>query len=291
MLFRNDVKRKRVRDIVKDALNFIFTVDPTNPGHVRVRLNNREPASTEEERGLHEHAVAYHSKSSPIEHASDGVKAFVGIIAELIAGDPKVLLIDEPEAFLHPSIAVRLGKELALAASGADKKLFVSTHSPFFLMGCVQAGTEVNVILLTYRNSVPTARLLPSADLLPLMRNPLLRAIGVLSGLFYECVVVTESDSDRVFYQEINERLLSSGNDRGIPNCLFLNAQNKQTLHIILKPLRQLGIPVAAIADIDVLKEGGSVWSNIMNGCHFPDVVRNSLSTTRASINTKGSCD
>jgi predicted ATP-dependent endonuclease of OLD family len=42
---------------------------------------------------------------------SDGVRAFTGIITEVIAGDPNILLIDEPEAFLHPSLAYKLGKE------------------------------------------------------------------------------------------------------------------------------------------------------------------------------------
>jgi AAA15 family ATPase/GTPase len=46
-----------------------------------------------------------------ISDASDGVKAFIGILSELIAGDPKVILVDEPEAFLHPSLATTLGNE------------------------------------------------------------------------------------------------------------------------------------------------------------------------------------
>ena len=84
------------------------------------------------------------------------------------------------------------------------------------------------------------------------MRNPLLRSIGVLSGLFYEAVVVTESDTDRAFYQEINERLLAESDERGVANCLFLNAQNKQTVWDIVQPLRELGIPAVGVVDVDV---------------------------------------
>src|SRR5207248_10030214 len=114
-------------------------------------------------------------------------------------------------------------------------------------------GAPVNIIRLTYRGGVATARVLRNDDLLKLMRNPLLRSTGVLNGLFYEFVVVTESDSDRAFYQEINERLLRFNPELGIPNCLFLNAQNKQTVRSIIRPLRELGIPAAGIVDIDVL--------------------------------------
>lgn len=91
------------------------------------------------------------------------------------------------------------------------------------------------------------------------MQNPLLRSIGVFNALFYNAVVVTEADADRAFYQEINERLLKEKDPRGIEGCLFLNAQNKQTVWDIVKPLRDLGIPAVGIVDIDVIKEGALI--------------------------------
>jgi hypothetical protein len=124
-----------------------------------------------------------------------------------------VVLIDEPEAFLHPSLAFQLGKEISGIASTAHKSVFVSTHSSQFVMGCIQSGAPVNIVRLTYRSSVATTRVLKSAEVLKLMRNPLLRSTGVVNGLSYEFVVVTESDTDRAFYQEVNERLLRSGSD------------------------------------------------------------------------------
>ena len=231
--------------------------------------------------------MRFHGEAFPIEQASDGVKAFAGMITEIIAGDPALLFIDEPEAFLHPSLSFNLGKEIAQASSGSEKRLFVSTHSPQFVMGCIQSGAPVNIVRLTYRDGVATARILPNNDILKLMRNPLLRSTGVMSGLFYEFVVVTESDTDRAFYQEINERLLRYMPELGIPNCLFLNAQNKQTVQTLIKPLRELGIPAAAIVDVDVLKDGGGVWSSFLEGGFIPGIERNALATHRAAIKQK----
>ena len=207
VLFHDNVRRKEVRRILHDAFGQYFVIDPTHLGHLRIRLAPRAPQSEEEERGIHEAAVKFHAAALPIEHGSDGVKAFTGMITEIIAGDPAVLLIDEPEAFLHPALAFTLGKEITLASLGSQKRLFVSTHSPNFVMGCIQSGAPINIVRLTYRGGIATARLLPSEDILRLMRNPLLRSTGVLGGLFYEFVVVTESDADRAFYQEINEAL------------------------------------------------------------------------------------
>ena len=106
----------------------------------------------------------------------------------------------------------------------------------------------------------------------------------MLSGLFYEFVVITESDADRAFYQEINERLLRFKPDWVIPNCLFINAQNKQTIHTLMRPLRELGIPAVGIVDVDVLKKGGTVWMNVLSGASIPTMNQGALGIQRSTI-------
>ena len=151
-------------------------------------------------------------------------------------------------------------------------------------MGCIQSGAPLNIIRLTYRGGVATARVLPSTQILELMRHPLLRSTGVLSGLFYEFVIVTESDTDRAYYQEVNERLLQFKPEWGIPNCLFINAQNKQTIQTIIRPLRQLGIPAVGIVDVDVLKDGGTNWTNLLSSANVPSISHGSLATMRSAV-------
>ncbi len=286
-LFKDDEKRRGVRRIIQDAFGLYLVIDPTHLGNFSLRLSKRAPEDVIEEKGIHPEAVAFHSEAMPIEQTSDGVKAFVGMITEMIAGDPMVLLIDEPEAFLHPSLSFKLGKEVSNIMSSSEKRLFVSTHSPDFVMGCIQSGAPVNIVRLTFRDGIPTARILPNGDILRLMRNPLLRSTGVLSGLFYESVVVTESDADRAFYQEINDRMLRFDGAEGIPNCLFLNAQNKQTVKTIIKPLRELGIPVAGVVDIDVIKDGGSVWTSFLDCGFIPEIEKNPLAGLRSGLMKK----
>ena len=286
-LFRNDKKREEVRGIIYDAFGVHFTIDPTKLGQLRLKLSPVKPKNNMEECGIHQEAIQFQSKALDISAASDGVKAFTGMITEIIAGDPKILLIDEPEAFLHPSLSHKLGKEIATATAGTNKRIFVSTHSSNFVMGCIQSGVPVNIVRLTYKHKIATARILPKNDVLKLMRDPLLRSTGVLEGLFYENVVVTEGDTDRAFYQEINERLLQFKPAWGIPNCLFLNAQNKQTIRKIIKPLRELGIPAAGIVDIDVLKEGGQVWTSFLKSGFVPDVSHSPLSEQRNALKMK----
>lgn len=151
-------------------------------------------------------------------------------------------------------------------------------------MGCIQSAAALNIVRLTYKNGIPTSRILPKEKILHLMRHPLLRSTGVLNGLFFESVFVTEADSDRAFYQEINERLLSAGDIRGINNCLFINAQNKQTVWEIVKPLRELGIPAVGVVDIDVLKEGGQVFTKLLEGAFTPTLNHHPFHNQRKSL-------
>lgn len=283
-LFLDETSRSEVRRIVHEAFGKYLVVDPTNIGHFRLRLSVRPPEDDREEQGWDTRSIAFHGNAHLLSDASDGVKAFVGMLTTLIAGEPNVTLIDEPEAFLHPTLSARLGKEITAALKGTNRRIFAATHSASFLMGCVQGGAPINIVRLTFDGGIATARLLTQERLVPLMRNPLLRSIGVLDALFYNAVVVTEADADRAFYQEINERLLAANDPRGIDGCLFLNAQNKQTVWDIVHPLRELGIPAAGIVDIDVLKEGGAVWAKPMNGAFLPEISHQGLGTERAAL-------
>ena len=286
-LFQNDHLREKVRKIVYEAFKKYFVIDPTNIGQLEVRLSDQEPQNDQEEKSWLQPSVDFHKNAIMISNTGDGVKAFIGIIATILAGDPKIVLIDEPEAFLHPALSSKLAKEISVAMKQSRKRLFASTHSSDFLMGCIQSGSPLNIVRLTYNYNQPTARLLPQEKLIPLMRNPLLRSTGVLEGLFYESVIVTEGDADRAFYQEINERLLAVNDSRGIPSCLFINAQNKQTIWDIVKPLRELGIPAAGIVDIDFLKDGGSVFTKALRAVFVPESSHESLNSLRINIKKK----
>jgi len=283
-LFLNNNLRAEVSRIVHDAFGKYYVIDPTNVGRLRVRLSDRPPIDEREEKGWDEASIAFHGAALEITQASDGVKAFCGIVTTLLAGDPKITLIDEPEAFLHPALSAKLAKEIGRSLRNTNKRLFIATHSASFLMGCIHSGTPIDIIRLTYKNGVGTARILPQARILHLMRHPLLRSTGVLNGLFFESVVVCESDSDRAFYQEINERLLSAADPRGLANCLFINAQNKQTIWEIVKPLRELGIPAVGIVDIDVLKEGGQVFAKPLEGAFFPQILHQPMQNQRLAL-------
>lgn len=283
-LFQDDAKRIALRKLIYEAFKKYFVIDPTDMGSLKIKLSEREPSSFEEERSWTEKAVTFHSAATGITDFSDGVQSFVGIVMATFVGDEKYLFVDEADAFLHPPLLNMLGKKLSKIMNERNGNLLASTHESSFVMGCIESGYDVNIIRLTYNGSHATARLLHAATVQELFRNPLLRATKTIEALFYSCVVVTEADSDRAFYNEINSRLLAVNDQRGIENCLFMNAQNKQTIWDILKPLRSIGIPCAAIVDIDIVKDGGKVFTKILKSCGVPEQLHTELYTQRNNI-------
>jgi hypothetical protein len=281
-LFYSDEKRRSLQSVVSDAFGLYPVIDPLGE-NFELKMSTTAP-SLSVERSLGNDAVEFFSKTTPMNEMSDGIRAFCGSIAAIVASDAKVVLIDEPEAFLHPALCIKLAKELCKRARKNGQQLFIATHSAPFLMGCVQAGVDLNIVRLTYRKGAATSRLLPTEQIVPLMRQPLLRSIGALTGIFYESVIVTEADADRSFYDEINHRCLGANDPRAIPDALFLNAQNWQTTARIIGPLRALGIAAAAIIDIDLLLGSEIRWFSNTENAGMPPASRSGIGQLRGQL-------
>jgi len=159
----------------------------------------------------------------------------------------------------------------------------IATHSADFLIGCVQSGVPVNIVRLTFDGTHGTARAISPPVLSDLMRDALLRSTGVLAGLFHDGAVVTEAASDSAFYAEINHRLFSAAAG-GHDGLLFLSAQNKQTTWRIAKPLRDIGVPTAIVVDLDIIKDGGASWSNLLDSLNVPTAQVSALGQYRGDV-------
>jgi predicted ATPase len=160
-------------------------VNPINLGQFQFALTDSLPEDGDVEQSLTADALRFWQRTRNIESASDGVKAYTGILAAVLGTDCELVLIDEPEVFLHPPLARKLGGFLTNIARERTAMVFASTHSADFLTGCVQSGTPVSVDRLTHEGGVSSARLLEADRLNTMMRDPLMRSTGVLSALFY----------------------------------------------------------------------------------------------------------
>jgi len=267
-LFKDDARRKKMRGLTKEALDRYFTIDPTGMSEFAIRLSRRRPRSSREERGLDDVSVRFHSEAQHISEFSDGINAFVGLAAAVMSLDHRIMMIDEPEAFLHPTLAQVLARNLAEIAQERGATLLASTHSSSFVLGAMDSRADVTLIRLTYDGERATTRVLESGQVSHMARSPLLRASRVIDALFSKATVVVEGDTDRVFYEAVNASM--NVDRRGIDQCLFINAQSKQSLYKIAGPLRKMGIPAAVAADFDIVNLHKSEWGNLLDSVGVP---------------------
>jgi hypothetical protein len=277
-LFLDDDTRAEFREMVHRALGKYPVIEAVGNGQIRLRLSDRAPTDADEERGLTNRAISFHAAALPLEGQGDGARAFVGLLTAVKSLPHQVLLIDEPEAFLHPPLARRLGRYLATVISQRDGTLITATHSSDFLTGCLDAGIPITVVRLTFDGNEATARMLAAGDLTELMIDPLVRSARVLSGLFHRAAVIVEGDSDRVFYDEINERLDDAG--RGVSDAQFINAHSWQTIGRLMEPLRRLGVPAAGIVDLDAIVKGGE-WGPLWSAMNLTPPEHQALNSHR----------
>ncbi len=74
-------------------------------------------------------------ESRPLESAATGILQVIQIFAYLVLFRPKLLLIDEPDAHLHPDKQEKLIEALELAAREFNTQAIITTHSPHIVRG------------------------------------------------------------------------------------------------------------------------------------------------------------
>lgn len=195
-------------------------------------------------------------KLPPLQTQGDGMRSFAGVLLATSVGRETILLIDEPEAFLHPPQAKLLGTTL-VQDRGEGRQLFIATHSTDILRGVLDANsTDVKVIRIRRSGDVNSVRLLENARVRELWSDPLLRYSNILDGLFHEGVVVCEGDSDCRFYAAVLEASYVAQNpDAKRPDLMFTHCGGKARLPLVIRSLREVDVPVHAVADFDVLSD------------------------------------
>ena len=183
----------------------------------------------------------------------DGMRSFAGVLLNMSVGQESLLLVDEPEAFLHPPQARQLGKMIVMDKS-ENRQLFVATHSGDILRGVLDSGRS-NVRVMRVRRAADKnyVRLLENSRIKELWSDPLLRYSNILDGLFHEKVVVCEGDVDARFYSAVADAMFDSQKDSRRPDVMFTHCGGKDRMALVVRALREVDVPVAIAVDFDVL--------------------------------------
>lgn len=251
----SEIERELDREC-KAAFGLGVTVDRYSGSMISLRLGPRPAFEHEEGRPSDAYLQALQALPR-LEDQGDGVRSYLGLVLHIVAGLHQVLLIDEPEAFLHPPQARELGSMLAKRA--LTQQAFVATHSSDFVRGVLEGGSPVTIVRMTRDGNVNHAAVLQDDAVKELWADPLLRYSNLLDGLFHDAVVLCESDADCRYYSAVLDGLEVQDAASRQPQVLFTHCGGKARMSSVVRALSAVSVPVVVVADFDVLKESQDV--------------------------------
>nr|WP_255428805.1 AAA family ATPase [Pseudarthrobacter sp. GA104] len=207
----------------------------------------------------------------------DGMQSALALLLPVITASFPIILVDEPEAFLHPPQARILGSTLARLAHSRAIQLVVATHDRHFLTGLLDADeVAVSVIRLSRDRDTSVATHLESNTLRSAWSSAALRHSNLLDGLFHRVVVVTENERDCRFYAAALEAL---DEETTLPirphDVLFISSSGKGHISALSRVLLASGVPVVASPDLDIVNDEQTIqklfalfqgnWSDIQS--------------------------
>lgn len=210
----------------------------------------------------------------PLDEQGDGMRSLMGQLLPIVTGAFRVVMVDEPEAFLHPPQAHALGVELGRLAVENNLQVLIATHDRALLTGLLDSQVDVSVVRLTRQDGPPSAQQLDALQLRELWSDPVLKYTNVLDGLFHRLVVVAEAEGDCAFLQAALDCAEREPGPMPRNEMLFVPTGGKDGMPKVCSALKAVGVPVVVAPDMDVINDEsklrtlvesvGAVWTEEM---------------------------
>ena len=208
-------------------------------------------------------------KRPDISTEGDGLKAAAGLFLNILAIPKSIYLIDEPDVYLHPPQAYATAKQMV--GISKNKQLFMATHNAHFVRGLLDTNSE-RVVLVRLDRSVhsQSVKVINNEVFRSIDADPLVRFSNLLEAIFFPTSIVCENEADCLFYRNLCRGIDLSGNDNDV---FWLSAHGKQNINKFVSLLRQLGLTVISLPDLDIINDQtnlrtlfeshGGVWADI----------------------------
>jgi hypothetical protein len=199
-----------------------------------------------------------------LESQGDGMKSLVGLLSPLVAATYPIIIVDEPEAFLHPPQAFALGKALGEIAHESKVQIILATHDKDLLSGLLATQSALAVVRLNRIGDTTTATHLSANRLREVWSDPVLRYSNVLDGLFYRLVVLAEAEQDCRFYsaaldiaveERVTDETASAPLGIASSDVLFVPSNGKAGMAKLAEVLSTVAVPIVATPDLDILND------------------------------------
>ena len=188
-------------------------------------------------------------KQPDISTEGDGLKAAAGLFLNILSIPKSIYLIDEPDVYLHPPQAYATAREMVNISNG--RQLFMATHNAHFVRGLLDTNSErVVLVRLDRSTDIQSAKVIDTEVFRGIDADPLVRFSNLLEAIFFPTSIVCENEADCLFYRNLCRVVDPDGNDNEV---FWLSAHGKQNIKKFVSLLRQLGLAVISLPDLDII--------------------------------------
>lgn len=187
------------------------------------------------------------SKADPfLKDEGDGFRSFVATYLALAGGSRPLLLLDEPEAFLHPPQARRLAQ---IIGEVSGSQVFVATHSEEVLKGLITVcPDELTIVKIGLLDGKRYYSIVDPLSIVGLFSSSL-HFSNIVDALFSKGALLVEGKDDAVLVDALFDTL-------GLTDApICIGVMGKTNFPMAADFLQNAGVPFAVLADFDVLKD------------------------------------
>lgn len=261
-LMRDGALERELSDVSNAAFGKPLTMDRVNLGGPLLRMGQ-----TSVSRPAYNDASRAYGRAleqlPPLSIQGEGIKSFLGLAIRVLAGKEQILLVDEPEAFLHPAQARALGRWVARQALERERQVILATHDRDIVSGLIDSDASIPVMMLRISRDDgdnSQIRTLSVEDVRDLWRDPVLRYSNLLQGLFHSRVVICEGDADCRFYSAVLDHHYGGREGQAeVDNTLFVPSGGVSRMPTMADALTHIGVNTWAITDFDALSDKRAV--------------------------------
>ena len=238
----------KISDNIQRVFSIKLTFDDLAQGRKDIRLKP-ETELENQVLTLIEKAKFWEDHSQLLQNQGDGLKAYIKILYSLFNPSKEIILIDEPEAFLHSPQRRSLGQFIVENATNG-KQVFISTHDSEFLRG-VMTSASIDVQVIHLKND-QEERGYSVRNLAPTPSRSQNYNEQILNSYFNKLTVLCEAEDDRMIYQHACQNYFPNE----AVDIYFLGLNGKPSVFQNFDNLISRDINVVVIVDIDVLYSG-----------------------------------
>lgn len=215
--------------------------------------------------------ISFLENARTVDQQGLGMRNVAGLLMRLYTDSRSLVLVDEPEAFLHPPQAYRLGQVLQRVCRVEERQIVCATHDRNLLSGLSREGSRQLVVhRLSYKGDIDTvysSTTVQSEVFQDIRAKSRIRYTPILESLFSAVAVLVENEKDALFFEEAFDHYAATST---VPHAnalrdsiIFIPTSGNGNFPATASLLRSLKTPTLIVGDLDLVSEKKRLLSTV----------------------------